>query len=88
MNDKSRRTIDLVLEVEEGQAFDFGKLYLEGVEPRPGAGKTLLDSWKPLEGRRYNPVELQHWLLANPFRLEGQFTGFSQRMIRAFLWSM
>jgi hypothetical protein len=65
--DESLRTIDLVLEVDEGQPFDFGKLYLEGVEPHPGAGKALLDSWKPLEGRRYNPVELQHWLLANHF---------------------
>ena len=65
--DESRRTIDLVLEVDEGQAYDFGKLYLEGVEPHPGAGKALLNSWKPLEGRRYNPVELQHWLLANHF---------------------
>ena len=65
--DESRRTIDLVLEVDEGQPFDFGRLYLEGVEPRPGAGKLLLDSWKPLEGKRYNPVELQHWLLANHF---------------------
>jgi len=67
MSDESRRSIDLVLEVDEGQPYDFGKLYLEGVEPHPGAGKALLDSWKPLEGRRYNPVELQHWLLANHF---------------------
>jgi outer membrane protein assembly factor BamA len=65
--DESRRIIDLVLEVDEGQPFDFGKLYLEGVEPHPGAGKALLDLWKPLEGKRYNPVELQHWLLANHF---------------------
>ena len=65
--DESRRIIDLVLEVDEGEAYDFGELYLEGVEPHPGAGKALLDSWKPLEGKRYNPVELQHWLLANHF---------------------
>jgi hypothetical protein len=64
---ESRGIIDLILEVDEGQPFDFGKLYLEGVEPHPGAGEALLDSWKPLEGRRYNPVELQHWLLANHF---------------------
>lgn len=63
--DESRRTIDLVLEVDEGQAFDFGKLYLEGVEPHPGAGKALLDSWKPLEGRRFNTLELERWLQAN-----------------------
>jgi outer membrane protein assembly factor BamA len=65
--DESRGTIDLVLEVDEGQAYDFGRLYLEGVEPHSGAGRALLNSWKPLEGRRYNPVELQHWLLANHF---------------------
>ena len=65
--DESRRIIDLLLEVDEGEAYDFGRLYLQGVEPHPGAGKALQDSWKPLEGRRYNPVELQHWLLANHF---------------------
>jgi outer membrane translocation and assembly module TamA len=63
--DESRRTIDFVLEVEEGRPYDFGKLYLEGAEPYPGAGKTLLNSWKPLEGKRYNSVELEHWLQAN-----------------------
>lgn len=63
--DESRRTIDLVLDVDEGRPFDFGKLNLEGVEPYPGASKTLLNSWKPLEGKRYNPVELEHWLQAH-----------------------
>jgi len=67
VSDESRRTIDLVLEVDEGKPFDFGKLYLEGVEPHPGTGKALSDSWKPLEGKRYNPLELQRWLLANHF---------------------
>ena len=65
--DESLRTIDLVLDVDEGKPFDFGKLYLEGVEPHPGAGKELMNSWKTLEGKRYNPLELQHWLLANHF---------------------
>jgi outer membrane translocation and assembly module TamA len=63
--DESRRTIDLVLEVDEGRPFDFGKLNLEGIEAYPGASKTLLNSWKPLEGKRYNSVELEHWLQAN-----------------------
>jgi hypothetical protein len=63
--DESRRTIDLVLDVDEGEAFDFGRLYLEGVEPHPGAGKALQDSWKPLEGRRFNTLELERWLQAN-----------------------
>ena len=64
-SDESRRTIDLVVDVDEGKPFNFGKLYLEGVEPHAGAGKALLNSWKTLEGKRYNPLELQHWLLAN-----------------------
>jgi hypothetical protein len=63
--DESRGTIDLVLEVDEGQAFDFGKLYLEGVEPHPGAGKALQDLWKPLEGKRFSTLELERWLQAN-----------------------
>jgi len=63
--DESRRTIDLVVHVDEGKPFDFGRLYLEGAEPHVGAGKALLKSWETLEGRRYNPTELQHWLLAN-----------------------
>jgi hypothetical protein len=63
----SNRTVDLVLEVDEGRAYDFGQLYLEGVEPYPGAGKALIRSWKPLDGRRFNPLVLQRWLFANHF---------------------
>jgi outer membrane translocation and assembly module TamA len=63
--DESRRTIDLVLDVDEGEAYDFGRLYLQGVEPYPGAGKALLDSWKPLEGKRFNTLELERWLQTN-----------------------
>jgi outer membrane translocation and assembly module TamA len=62
---ESLRTIDLVLDVDEGKAHDFGRLYLQGVEPHPGAGKALLDSWKPLEGKRFNSLELERWLQAN-----------------------
>jgi len=65
--DESSRTVDLVLEVDEGRAYDFGQLYLEGVEPYPGAGKVLLSSWKPLDGKLFNPLVLQRWLLANHF---------------------
>jgi outer membrane translocation and assembly module TamA len=63
--DESRRIIDIVLDVDDGEAYDFGRLYLEGVEPYPGAGKTLQDSWKPLEGKRFNTLELERWLQAN-----------------------
>src|SRR5258708_1103206 len=42
-----------------------GGLDVEGVEAHRGGGKVLLNWWKTSEGKRYNPVELQHWLLAN-----------------------
>jgi hypothetical protein len=63
--DESRRSIDVVVSVNEGEPFNFGKLYLEGTEPYPGAGKALKNSWKPLEGKRYNSLELRRWFLAN-----------------------
>jgi outer membrane protein insertion porin family len=65
--DESSRTVDLALEVDEGKPYDFGQLFLEGVEPYPGAGKALFRSWKPLDGKRYNSLVLQRWLLANHF---------------------
>jgi outer membrane translocation and assembly module TamA len=63
--DESRRTVDLFIDVDEGKPYDFGKLYLDGVEPYAGAGRALLNSWKTLEGKRYNSLELQHWLVAH-----------------------
>jgi hypothetical protein len=65
MSNELRRTVDLLVFVNEGKPYDFGRLYLEGVEPYAGASKSLLNSWKTLEGRRYNSLELQHWLLVN-----------------------
>jgi hypothetical protein len=62
MFEESRRTIVFV---DEGKPFNFGQLLLEGVEPHAGAANALLDSWKPLVGKRYNSLELQQWLLAN-----------------------
>lgn len=63
--DESRHRIDVVVAVDENKPYNFGHLYLEGVEPHPGAGKALYDSWKPFEGKRYNSLELQHWLQKN-----------------------
>lgn len=65
--DDSQRTIGFNVQLDEGQTYDFGKLLLEGVEPHPGAGKELVHSWDSLEGRRYDPEELKHWLRANHF---------------------
>jgi outer membrane translocation and assembly module TamA len=63
--DESRRTIDLFVDLDEGKPYNFGQLQLEGIEPHAGAGHALLNSWKMLEGKRYNSLELQHWLLAH-----------------------
>ena len=65
MFDESRRMIDMVVTIDEGRPFNFGQLLLEGVEPHAGAAKELLDSWKPLVGKRYNSLELHQWLLAH-----------------------
>jgi hypothetical protein len=65
MFDESRRTIDMVFTIDEGRPFNFGQLLLEGVEPHPGAANALLDSWKPLVGKRYSSLELHQWLLAH-----------------------
>jgi hypothetical protein len=64
-SDDTRRTIALVIDVDEGEPFNFGRLVLEGIEPHPGAGKVLLESWQTLQGKRYNPVALRRWLLEN-----------------------
>jgi hypothetical protein len=63
--DESRGMVDLVIDVDEGRPCEFGKLYLEGIEPYPGAAQALMNSWKPLEGERFNSVELRRWFAQN-----------------------
>jgi outer membrane translocation and assembly module TamA len=63
--DESRHIIDLTLDIDEGKPFNFGRLYLVGVEPHAGAAKALMTSWIPLEGKRFNSLELQKWFDAN-----------------------
>ena len=63
--DESRHVIDLTLELDEGKPYTFGHLSLEGVEPNVGAANALMASWKPLEGKPFNSLELQKWFDAN-----------------------
>jgi outer membrane translocation and assembly module TamA len=63
--DESHSTIDLVIEIDEGKPYDFGRLVLDGTEPHADAGKVLIESWKTLQGRRYSPLLLTRWLAAN-----------------------
>lgn len=59
------RTVDFVIDVDEGQQFHFGHLVLDGLEPHVGAGQSLLNSWKTLQGKQYSPTVLHQWLVAN-----------------------
>jgi outer membrane translocation and assembly module TamA len=62
---ESHRTIDLVLDIDEGKPYDFGRLFLDATEPHPGAYKALMESWKTLQGKRVNPDLLKSWLATN-----------------------
>jgi hypothetical protein len=74
-NDFSR-TVDFVIDVDEGKQFSFGHLVLDGLEPHVGAGYALLNSWKTLQGKQYSPAVLHQWLVAN--RSDWQGTHKSQ----------
>jgi outer membrane translocation and assembly module TamA len=58
-------TVDWVLDVQEGWQYHFGRLILDGLEPHAGAAQSLLNSWKTIHGKQYNPIVLQQWLMAN-----------------------
>jgi outer membrane protein assembly factor BamA len=60
--DEARHIIWLVIDVDEGRPVSFGDLRLEGIEPVAGAGKSLLASWKNMQGKQFNPEGLKTWL--------------------------
>jgi outer membrane translocation and assembly module TamA len=63
--DESHHVVDLTIDLDEGKPYVFGRLVLDGVEPRAGAGKALIESWASLQGKTYNPEALKAWLAAN-----------------------
>ena len=63
--DNAHHTISLTIDMNRGFAVTFGKLFMEGIEPRAGAAQHLLTSWKELEGKRYNSQLLREWLKNN-----------------------
>ncbi|MGA8740602.1 MAG: POTRA domain-containing protein, partial [Terracidiphilus sp.] len=63
--DNSRHTISLDVDIDRGFLVTFGKLFMEGIEPRAGAAQDLLASWRELEGKRYNPHLIKEWLKRN-----------------------
>lgn len=60
-SDDLHHTVDLVIDLDEGESFDFGQLVLDGQEPHPGVGQALTESWETLRGKRFSPVVLQRW---------------------------
>lgn len=68
MIDETRHVVDIIIVIDEGRPVSFGSLRLEGMEPFAGAGRSLLASWKDVQGKLYNPEVLRHWLAANTSR--------------------
>lgn len=58
-------TVEFLIDVDPGRQFYFGQLILDGLEPHAGAGQSLLNSWKTLQGKQYSPIVLQQWLVTN-----------------------
>jgi len=60
--DDATALISLNIDLDEGNQFHFGRLVLDGEEPRPGTGAKLIEAWKPYEGKLYDPqVVDQYW---------------------------
>ena len=65
MIDGTRHVVDIIIVINEGRPVSFGSLRLEGMEPFAGAGRSLLASWKDVQGKLYNPGVLKQWLAAS-----------------------
>jgi outer membrane translocation and assembly module TamA len=65
MIDKTRHVVDIIIVINEGRPVSFGSLRLEGMEPFAGAGRSLLASWKDIQGKLYSPEVLKQWLATN-----------------------
>lgn len=63
--DDIRHTFTLDIDIDQGVPVSFGRLLMEGVEPRTGVALQLRNSWKEIEGRHYNPRILEDWLKQN-----------------------
>ncbi|MGA9669155.1 MAG: POTRA domain-containing protein [Terracidiphilus sp.] len=63
--DEKRHVVDLTIDIDEGKAYVFGRLILDGIEPHAGDGNALVSSWATLQGKAYNPDLLKDWLASN-----------------------
>jgi outer membrane protein assembly factor BamA len=63
--EEGRSAIVMTLSIDEGDVFNFGRLFLEGKETRAGEANALLNAWTPLSGKPYNAQLLSKWLVEN-----------------------
>jgi len=63
--EEDRSAVVLRVNIDEGDVFNFGRLFFEGKERRAGEADALLRAWTPLSGRPYNPQLLSKWLVEN-----------------------
>jgi len=63
--DETRHVVNLTIDIDEGKAYVFGRLILDGIEPHAGLGHALVSSWTSLQGKTYDPELLKNWLASN-----------------------
>ncbi|HVZ19183.1 MAG TPA: POTRA domain-containing protein [Terriglobales bacterium] len=51
--DDEHSLVSMVFDLDEGDQFRVGRIDLDGLEPFPGAGKQILDSWNAHRGEIY-----------------------------------
>lgn len=61
-DDTAGRTVALMIDLDTGAVFHFGKLIVAGQESQPGAREKLLTTWKKHEGQVYDPAALEQFL--------------------------
>jgi hypothetical protein len=69
--DESRRTVALAVNVDQGKKFYFGRLLMDGVEPKAGAAQSLTEAWAAMHERPYSPKALNDWLAVHAPYLPG-----------------
>ncbi len=58
--DESRHIVSFIIDCDESRTVSFGHPRLEGTEAIAGAGKSLLISWKEMQGKLYRPEEMKN----------------------------
>jgi hypothetical protein len=63
--DESLHTVELTVDVDQGTMYYFGRLLVDGAEPKAGAAQSLKDAWAGMQQKPYSPAALNEWLTAH-----------------------